>query len=261
MNYLTKFAICKMKKYQYKESGVEWFGEIPVNWQCSRLKNISNIVGRIGFRGYKTSDLVNEGEGAIALSPSNIIDNRMSYDKCKYLSWFKYEESPEIKVYNEDIIFVKTGSSFGKVSYVSELPEKATLNPQLVVFKNLRCNSKYLFYLIHSDIVKNQVNTYILGGTIPTLSQSKLGRCEIPLPPLQEQKVIAEYLDQATEKIDKVIAIKGEQLKKMAEYYTNAISVMLTKGVKRGDLKGTNCYWMPEINKNWKIQPLKLGFR
>ena len=57
---------------EMKDSGVEWIGKIPKYWEINKLKNISSIYGRIGFRGYTVNDLVSEGEGAITLSPSNI---------------------------------------------------------------------------------------------------------------------------------------------------------------------------------------------
>ena len=65
----------KFEKYSsYKDSGVEWLGEIPEHWEIDKLKNYCKAFGRIGFRGYNTSDLVNESEGAITISPSNIFE-------------------------------------------------------------------------------------------------------------------------------------------------------------------------------------------
>ena len=82
-----------------KNSGVEWIGEIPEHWEVKRLKELCIAFGRIGFRGYTTSDLVGEGEGAITISPSNIKEEFMIFEKCSYLSWNKYIESPEIQIF------------------------------------------------------------------------------------------------------------------------------------------------------------------
>lgn len=73
-------------------------------WTYKELGNLCTIKGRIGFRGYTREDLVNEGQGAITLSPSNIIEDKLDLSKCSFISWFKYEESPEIMVFNGDII-------------------------------------------------------------------------------------------------------------------------------------------------------------
>ena len=129
-----------------KKSGLEWIGDIPGNSEITRLKYIGDVFGRIGFRGYTQADLVPEGEGPITLSPSNINEFGMDYSKCTYLSWDKYDESPEIQIKNGDVLMVKTGSSYGKSAIVEELPMEATINPQFVVIKNIRCNPKYLYY-------------------------------------------------------------------------------------------------------------------
>ena len=52
-----------------KESGIDWIGQIPQEWEVSKLEHYVDIFGRIGFRGYTTNDIVNEGEGVISFSP------------------------------------------------------------------------------------------------------------------------------------------------------------------------------------------------
>ena len=111
-----------------------------VEWK--KLGDICDIKGRIGFRGYTREDQVDKGEGAISLSPGNISDDSLNYDSCTYVTWTKYEESPEIMVSEGDIILGKT-ASVGKVARIKRLPEKATINPQLVLLKNFR-----LMYLL-----------------------------------------------------------------------------------------------------------------
>jgi type I restriction enzyme S subunit len=213
---------------KFKDTGEAIIGFIPSHWKVKRIKDVTSIVGRIGFRGYKTTDLVQEGEGAITLSPSNIKGYSLVFKKNTYLSWFKYDESPEIKIYNGDIIFVKTGSSFGKVGLIDNLPEKATINPQLVVFKDLRINNKYLFYCLYSEIIQSQVNSSILGGTIPTLSQSKLGRCRLTVPPIKEQTEIVNYLNQLENKTFKTISNIKSQIETLKAYRKSLIHECVT---------------------------------
>jgi len=91
--------------------------EVPESWEWCMLSDTCDIFGRIGFRGYTKEDLV-PYDGAITLSPSNIVEGSMNYEKCSYISWEKYEESPEIKINDGDILLVKTGSSYGKCALV-----------------------------------------------------------------------------------------------------------------------------------------------
>ena len=178
--------------------------EIPANWEWVRLGNVCKVFGRIGFRGYTKKDLVEKGEGAISLSPSNMDEMKLNFDKCTYISWFKYEESPEIMINKGDIIVVKTGSSYGKTSIVQDLPEKTTLNPQLMVLKQINCNRNYLCYFLNSAYFRKVFEELVNGTAIPTFSQEKFSSKEFPLPPLAEQQRIVEKIQEAFAEIDSI---------------------------------------------------------
>lgn len=189
-----------------RDSGIDWLGKIPEHWEIKKLKTLSDIKGRIGFRGYTNSDLVEQGEGAITLSPSNIVNGKMSYNKCSYLSWHKYFESPEIMVANGHILFVKTGSSYGKTAFVTDLPMEATINPQFSLIKPKKVNPYFLNYAISSQYFKLQVERGVIGSTIPTISQSAIGNMLVLTPPLSEQISIIEYLNAHFEDLDAIIS-------------------------------------------------------
>lgn len=189
-----------------RDSGIDWLGKIPEHWEIKKLKTLSDIKGRIGFRGYTNSDLVEQGEGAITLSPSNIVNGKMSYNKCSYLSWHKYFESPEIMVANGHILFVKTGSSYGKTAFVTDLPMEATINPQFSLIKPKKVNPYFLNYAISSKYFKLQVERGVIGSTIPTISQSAIGNMLVLTPPLSEQISIIEYLNAHFDDLDSIIS-------------------------------------------------------
>ena len=175
--------------------------EVPEGWGWCKLIDVCHIFGRIGFRGYTKDDLVSD-DGAITLSPSNIIDGQMNYDNCTYISWNKYEESPEIQIANGDILLVKTGSSFGKCAYVCNLPQKATINPQFVVLKHILCNPRFLTYILQSGYARRSYDEFVLGTAIPTFTQVVLGDMYIPFPSLQEQQRIVNVIGQWFKLID-----------------------------------------------------------
>ena len=165
-------------------------------WEEKKLGEVCDIFGRIGFRGYTTKDLVPSAkEGAISLSPSNIQDGQMDYSKCTYISWFKYDESPEIKIYNGDILLVKTGSSYGKSALVENLPHEATINPQSVVLKNTKINTRFFAYQIRTNRVLEEFDKFVSGTAIPTFSQTKLSTVPILFPSEKEQQYIVSRLD------------------------------------------------------------------
>ena len=210
-----------------RNSGIDWIGEIPEHYDICRVKNIASLFGRIGFRGYTSDDLNKDGEGAITLSPSNMIPMGMDYSKVTYLSWKKYEESPEIMIRNHDLLMVKTGSSYGKVSYVDNLPKEATINPQILRIVP-SVNSKYLGYYMQTDLFIYQVEGGVVGGTIPTISQEKINNFYVILPNANEQQQIASYLDTKCSEIDALIAIKQQKIEELKEYKKSVIYEYVT---------------------------------
>lgn len=226
-----------------------------------RLKYVVDIFGRIGFRGYTEQDLVDENEGAITLSPSNIQNMKMDYSKCSFLTWQKYYESPEIKIKNGDVLFVKTGSTYGKVGYVENLPMEATINPQLVVFKNISMNSKLLFYMLQMSFVKDQCELAVVGGTIPTMSQVKIGNIYILFPSLAEQQRIAEFLDRECGKIDGLKADIQTQIDTLEQYKRSVITEAVTHGLNpSAPMKDSGVPWVGNIPKHWNCCSLKYNY-
>lgn len=222
---------CRKRQYEYYRNQLLSFdmlkrgGQKLNNVTWLSLGEVVNIKGRIGFRGYTQNDFVEEGCGAIALSPGNMNNGRFDYEKCSYISWDKYEESPEIKIFKDDIVFVKTGSTAGKLAYVHFVPEKATLNPQLVVFKDIKCNKRYLFHYLNTNSCQLKIKA-LAKGTIPNISQTALAKIQVPLPLPEEQQHIAEILDKfdilvtsISEGLPKEIALRRKQY----EYYRNQL--------------------------------------
>ena len=187
-------------------------------WEIKKIDDVCTIKGRIGYRGYTKQDLVEKGEGAISLSPSNIKDDKIVFDKCTYISWFKYNESPEIMIYNGDIIYCKT-ASIGKIALIESWREKATIKPQYVVLKDFKCSKKCLYFYMISKGFKVQIDKIIGGTAIPTLSQANLGNLQIPLPPVSEQKEIVAILDKAFADIAKAKENAEQNLKNAEELF------------------------------------------
>ena len=208
-------------------SGIDWIGEIPEGWRACRIKNVASLFGRIGFRGYTSDDLNKDGEGAITLSPSNMKEMVMDYSSVTYLSWRKYHESPEIMIQNGDLLMVKTGSSYGKVSYVDNLPKEATINPQILRIVP-HISSKYLVYYLQTPLFLYQVGCGVVGGTIPTIAQEKIYNFAVILPPDNEQQAIASYLDGKCSEIDKLIAVKQQKIEKLKDYKKSVIYEAVT---------------------------------
>lgn len=212
---------------------------VKEKWISTHIKDIATIYGRIGFRGYTKQDIVKPGFGAISLSPSNIKDGKVTYAPATYISWEKYEESPEIKLTDGDVVLVKTGSTFGKTAYIDRLPWPTTLNPQIVVFKKLKIHAKLFAYFMASKNIQEQISAVIVGGAIPTLSQEQVYAFDIVYPPdAKEQAAIAKVLSD----VDSLISSLQKLIEKKKAIKQGAMQELLT-GQKR----------LPGFYKEWRI--------
>lgn len=175
-----------------------------MEWKEVRLGNVCEIYGRIGFRGYTTNDLVDTPkEGAISLSPKNIINGELNLEQCTYIKWDKYYESPEIMINPNEIVITKTGSSVGRTTFVRRVVHPMTLNPQLVVLKNISENAEFLSYYIKSALFQSVLKSIVVGSAIPTLSQKNLANLMINVPKeFEDQRRIASILSSLDRKIE-----------------------------------------------------------
>ena len=212
-----------------KDSGIEWLGKIPQHWEIKKLKYICVILGRIGFRGYKSSDLVPKGEGAITLGATHITkDNKISLLEPVYISWEKYYESPEIMVKKNDIVFSQRGAYLGKVGLIELDYGDMTINPSLILLKEIKINSGYLSYYLSGDYIRKIVDIISSSTAIPMISQEQLSNFICLLPPISEQTAIKEFIEKETLRIDRIITKTEKEIELLKEYRTALISEAVT---------------------------------
>lgn len=211
-----------------KSSGVEWLGDVPTGWTPTHLKRVVTVCGRIGFRGYTTDDLVDEGEGALALGGTNLTEiGKLDLTKRTYLSWHKYEESPEIKVSLNDLLIGQRGTC-GRVVIIDRDIGKATINPSLVLLKQPRMESRFLCYWLMGRFVQSVFDSYLSATAVPMLSQEQIGGVPVCCPPPPEQRAIADHLDRETGKIDRLAAKVEEAIGRLQEYRAALITAAVT---------------------------------
>ena len=183
-------------------------------WEQRKLGEVLRLNGRIGFRGYTEKDIVSKDDGGVlTFSPSNIVDNKLTTN-CKntYITRFKYDESPEIKIHNGDILFVKTGSTLGKSALVTGLSEDATLNPQVVVMRANNLNARFLAALLVTKSITSQVNSAKIGGAVPTLTETKIKDFDVAIPVSEAEK---EQIGQFFSQLDNLITLHQRKLEKL----------------------------------------------
>ena len=183
-------------------------------WEQRKLGEVIRLNGRIGFRGYTEKDIVSKDDGGVlTFSPTNIVDNKLTTN-CKntYITRFKYDESPEIKIHNGDILFVKTGSTLGKSALVTGLSEDATLNPQVVVMRTNNLNVEFLAAMLVTNAIISQVNSAKIGGAVPTLTETRIKDFDVAIPVSEAEK---EQIGQFFSQLDNLITLHQRELEKL----------------------------------------------
>ena len=246
-----------MKLYpSYKDSGVEWIGEIPKEWNFIPLKNLCYMKGRIGWRGLKQEEFMDEGPYLI--TGHDIKNDKIDWSKCYRISNDRYFESPEIMVKNDDLLFTKDGT-IGKTLYISELLGPTTLNSHLLLIRPIkgRYHSKFLEYVFKSLYFLIYVDLSKTGTTFFGVSQYTMENFRGLFPHLQEQQQISNYLDQKTKQIDDLIEKTEQKIELLKEKRTSLINHCVTKGLDPNvEMKDSGVEWIGDIPKEWDVGKL-----
>ncbi|MGK7938063.1 MAG: restriction endonuclease subunit S [Xenococcaceae cyanobacterium] len=243
-----------MGRYQayesYKDSGVEWLGDIPEHWQRSVFRYYFDIqLGKM---------LQNE--------PQSENDEEISYLKAIHVRWdrVEIEELPKMwaspkdrekyYVQNGDLLICE-GGEVGRTSLLNGLTESCIIQNALHRIRPSRQSSvEYLNYLMRHIADTEWFDILCNKSTIAHLTSEKLGALSFPLPPLEEQKTITRFLDYKTKQIDALIAKKETLLEKLDEKRTALISHAVTKGLDANvPMKDSGIEWLGEIPEHWEV--------
>lgn len=210
-----------------KDSGIEWLGEIPEHWATQRLKFNSYIKGRIGWQNLRSDEFTDEGPYLV--TGMHFKDGGVDWSSCYHINEDRYLMAPEIFVREGDVLITKDGS-IGKLAYIDQLPEKASLNSHLLIIRPLKnsYNSRYLYYLLGSELFQRFVLIEQKGTTFNGITQESIENFTAIIPYLDEQFAIVTFLDEMNKRIDGLMSKVQESINKLQEYRTALISAAVT---------------------------------
>ena len=169
----------------------------------SKISESLYIKGRIGWKGLKKKEYLQEGSYRI-INASNIVDNKIDWSNCGYISKERYDESEEIKLKEGDILITKDGT-IGKVAMVNKLDKPSTVASGLFILRNInlkKWDTLYLFYYLQSFKFKEFIYSRTSGSVIPHLYQRDFEELMIPELSLKQQKQISQKIHSIQQKID-----------------------------------------------------------
>lgn len=242
---------------KYKDSGVEWIGDIPKKWNIKKVKHTTYVKGRIGWKGLK-SDEFREVSDAYLITGTDFEDGKVRWESCYQIDKLRYEEDPYIQIKENDLLITKDGS-IGKIALVKGLDRIATLNSGIFLTRPLsHYITDFLYWILCSDVFYSFISYNSMGSTIQHLYQNVFHEFQFPTPSLPEQKRIARYLDNKTKKIDSLIEKKNRLIELLKEERIAVINQAVTKGLDPNvPMKDSGIEWLGEIPEHWEVKKLK----
>lgn len=253
-----------MERYnEYKDSGVQWLGEIPGHWNCVRIKAL--------FLNIREKNNPIQTEERLSLS----IDKGVTLysEKTTNLDRFKEDCSQYLLAHEDDIVLNSMNMIVGAVGKSKYF---GCVSPAYYVIRLRDTSNNIDYYSQLLNIQKIRDVYRIMGKGIMAIDRGdgkvntcrlkvpydSFGSIKIPLPPLSEQHSIVSYLDDKCGKIDKMLEGKQKQIELLAEMKQRIIADAVTHGLNSDvKMKATNIPWLPEIPGHWEVKPIRAILR
>lgn len=239
-----------------KDSGINWIGEIPNDWDVKRIKY---AVVEMGSGTTPSSDNSHFYGGNIPWIQSGDLYNTSLITKTsKTVTEQALQSCSALKIFHKPyIVIAMYGASVGNVSM--SLIDACTNQACCVIKPNANNNLAYLKYWL--EICKTDFINKSVGGGQPNISQDKIREQAYICPSLEEQQIIVEYLDSKTASIDSAIQAQKDIVEKLKEYKQATITQMVTRGFEcNAEMKNTSISGLAQIPKSWDVIPLKTLF-
>ena len=217
------------KSAPMKDSGIEWIGKIPEHWE---VKKFSYECERIGDIDHYMPDSVDEGIPYVMTGDFIGDGNDIDFENCKQISRQDYLRlSRKMKPMINDILFARY-ATIGTVRIVDTDKEFLVSYSCAIIRVKKTLFSKYVFYYLKSGAFYEEISKYINTNTQGNVGIDSIGRAKIPLPPVSEQELIADFLDEKCTQIDELLQIKHSQLNSIKRHKKSLIYEYVT-GKKR----------------------------
>lgn len=235
-----------VRKYDtYKDSGIEWIGEIPQVWKYAKLAWCSNFVNGYAFNS-ENMDI--DGEVPV-VRIGDIQNGKVIYDTCLKVNNNKDLDQYELK--KDDIVMAMSGATTGKLAVVDS-DDKAYINQRVGIIRSK--NNKFIRYCLDNDCFLQYVGLLSAGSAQPNISMGNILDYKIPYISYDEQQQIADYLDKKCGEIDRVIETEKLVIEKLKEYKQSIITEAVTKGLDKSvPLKDSGIEWIGKIPQHWEI--------
>lgn len=235
----------------YRSSGVDWLGDIPLDWEVKRLKYVTSINDETLLEttdpayefSYVDIGNVSSAKGIVAKEPQ------------------VFEDAPSRArriVRDGDTIVSTVRTYLRAIAPVREAGNHLIVSTGFAVVRPRKINPDYLSFVLRSSYFVETVVSRSTGVSYPAINASEIGQIPVPLPSPDEQQVIARFLDEQTKKIDDLIEAKRDLLALLKEKRQAVITHAVTKGLNPdARLKPSGIDWLGDVPEHWRIVLLR----
>lgn len=234
---------------EYKDSGIEWIGEIPEEWKTEKAKHV--FVQR-REKGNEDCTLLAATQ-KYGMYPQHLLEGVVKVSSDTDMQQFKTVHI------NDYVISLRSFQGGFELSNY-----EGVCSPAYQVFSAHKAiNNIFFKYLFKSDAFIQQINAFVLGiREGKNIQYDDFSTMYLPIPSLDEQQRIADFLDEKCREIDKLVALQEQMIEELKAYKQSVITEAVTKGLNPdAPMKDSGIDWIGDVPKGWKISRIKNIFR
>ena len=242
---------------EMKDSGIEWIAHIPSNWTTDRMKYL--FTNGKGLSITK-ENLIETGLPVISYGQIHSKSNSGTDIKDELLRFvdFQYQTNyPQCEVFQYDFVFADTSEDYdgcGNCVYKRDSSLLFGGYHAIILHSLVKRDNRYFAYLFKTDFWRKQLREVASGVKLFSITQKVLMNSSVIVPPEDEQKAIADYLDSKCAELDNIISDIQSQIEALEEYKRSVITEAVTKGLDPDvEMRDSGVQWIGMIPKHWSL--------
>lgn len=242
-----------------KNSGIEWIGMIPEEWETSFMKydckKITDYTASGSFSSLDENvEYLDEPDYAMLIRTADLSKKREMNPI--YINEHAYNFLKNSNLFGGEIILSNIGS-VGEIFLYTPLYERSSLAPNSIMAIS-NYDSRYMFYYLLSPTVNNELKSIGGNAVQSKFNKTQLRQFKCLTPPLKEQQLIADFLDDKVGKVDEILIDLNNQVEILQKYKKSVITKAVTKGLNPEiSMKDSGIEWIGEIPESWETKKIK----
>ena len=230
----------EIQKYnKYKDSGIDWLGVIPENWEVKRIKDaITKIGSGVTPKGGSETYV---DVGIPLIRSQNVYNDGLRLNNVSFITEEVHNKMKNSQLKPLDILINITGASIGRTCIFPETIKTANINQHIIYLRIKKKKVDYFSYYLKSNTIQEYIMNIQAGTSKEALNMSQILNIGLPFPKNEEQTQIANYLDAKTTAIDKKVKLLQQKIKNYKAYRKTLINDAVTKGLINDVSKWVSC--------------------